>query len=239
MSGWAAKRFWAEVSTIPCDGGFTVRLDARAIKTPAKAALVVPTVGLAEAMAAEWRAQIGPVRPATMPLTRMANSAIDKVTPQFGAVADLVAAYGASDLLCYRAEGPDSLIARQAAGWDPWLDWVSDILRAPLTVTAGVIPVAQPIPSLARLSARVSALSPFALAALHDLVAISGSLVLGLAVIEQKLSAGAAFDLSRIDEHWQAELWGRDEDAADVEARKRAAMEEAERFLGLSGPVVA
>ena len=239
MSGWAAKRFWTTATAVPCDGGHTVQLDARPVRTPAKAPLVVPTNALAQAIADEWQAQTGPVRPATMPFTRMANSAIDKVTPLRTAVVAEVAGYGASDLLCYRAEGPVALVARQAAGWDPLLGWAAAALQAPLVVRVGVIPVGQPATSLARLTARVAAMTPFGLVALHDLTAISGSLVLGLAVVSGRLSAARAFDLSRIDDVWQAEQWGQDAEAAEVEDRKRQAMDEAGRFLGLCGQALA
>ncbi len=231
--GWTAKRFWSEASAGPCDGGFTVRLDGRGAKTPAKTPLILPTAALAEAVAAEWEAQTGKVSPASMPLTRMANSALDKVAPQFREVADMIAAYGGSDLLCYRATGPRELIARQAAAWDPLLDWAARVLSAPLITTAGVMPVAQPQAALAALSARVHALTPFELAALHDLVAISGSLILGLAVACGHLTPDQAWDASRIDETWQAELWGRDEDAARIEALRRAALLDAGRFFAL------
>ena len=220
---------------MPCDGGHTVHLDARPVRTPAKAPLVVPTPEMAQAIAGEWQAQVGLVRPATMPFTRMANSAIDKVTPMRMTVVAEVAGYGATDLLCYRATGPVALVARQAADWDHLLDWAASALQAPLVVTAGVIPVAQPAPSLARLTARVDAMSAFSLVALHDLTAISGSLVLGLAVAAGRLTAVQAFDLSRIDETWQAEEWGQDEEAAEVQALRRQAMDEAGRFLALCG----
>lgn len=235
MSGWAAKRFWAAARADACDGGFGVWLDARAVKTPAKRGLVLPTLAMAEAIAGEWEAQQGLVRPETMPLTRMANSAIDKVTPLFDAVVDEIANYGTTDLLCYRATDPAALIGRQAQGWDPLLDWARDDLGASLVVTQGVIPVAQPAESLARLRAHVAAQDPFRMVALHDLVAISGSLILGLAVTRGRLSAEAAFACSRIDESWQIELWGEDEEAAAQEVLRHAAFLTAGRFFALCG----
>ena len=234
MSGWAAKRFWTTATASPCDGGFAIHLDARPVRTPAKTPLVVPTLALAQAIAAEWQMQKGPVRPATMPFTRMANSALDKVAPQLPAVVAEVARYGATDLLCYRADGPMDLVAWQAADWDPMLDWAASALQAPLNVTSGIVPVDQPTPSLTCLTAAVASLSPFALVGLHDLTSISGSLILGLAVGAGRLSPGQAFELSRIDEIWQARQWGRDEEAAETEALKRQAMDEAGRFLALS-----
>lgn len=233
MSGWKPKRFWKAATAEPCEGGFTVRLDGRAVKTPAKAPLVLPTLAMARAVAAEWDAQDKLVRPETMPMTRAANSALDKVTPQFAAVAELLADYGGSDLLCYRAEGPEALVARQAAAWDPLLAWAAAELGAPLVATAGVMHIAQPAESLARLRAELFGATPFELAGLHDLIAITGSLILGLAVARGRLSAAEAFGISRIDEHWQAELWGADAEAAAAEARKQAALEEAARFHAL------
>lgn len=232
---WTPKRFWTAATVEPCEGGFTIRLDGRAVKTPAKAALVVPSRALAERIAAEWDAQDGVVRPETMPATRTANSAIDKVRPQFTEVAEMLAEYGGSDLLCYRAEGPEALVARQEAGWDPLLAWAHGRYGAPLVATAGVMHIPQPPGSLAALRAAVFARDEFRLAALHDLVAITGSLVLGLAVAEGRIGAGEAFDLSRIDEHWQIEQWGEDAEAAAAEAVKRRALHEAAQFHGLCG----
>lgn len=235
MSGWKAKRFWTKTTTEPCDGGFAIRLDARPVKTPAKAAFVVPTLAMAQACAAEWDAQHGAIKPDTMPMTRYANSAIDKVTHQWAEVVDIVAAYGATDLLCYRATGPAALIARQAQGGDPQLQWAASTLQAPLLVTQGVSPIDQPGESLAQLRGQVAALTPFQLAAFHDLVAITGSLILGFCLARGQLSPDQAFGLSRIDEHWQAELWGIDEDAAALEAHKSLGLAQAHRFFGLCG----
>jgi len=216
----------------PCDGGYTVRLDARPVRTPAKSPVVLPTLAMAQAIAAEWDAQTGKVNPATMPCTRAANSAIDKITPQLDEVVGLLAAYGETDLLCYRATGPEALIQRQAA-WDALLDWSATALSAPLAATSGVMHIAQPEASLAALKSQVAALTPFQLAAFHDLVAISGSLILALAVTHRHLALDAAWGLSRIDETWQAELWGADEDAAAQEALRRAAFIQADRFFRL------
>lgn len=235
MSVWAAKRFWAAAQAEACDGGFTVRLDARPVKTPAKQPLVLPTLAMAQAIALEWDQQQGVIKPDTMPLTQAANSALDKVAPQVDGVVGEIANYGSTDLLCYRASAPQPLIDRQAAGWDPLLHWSRDSLAAPLDVTQGVIPIPQPEPSLARLRAHVAAHNAFQLAALHDLVAISGSLILGLAVARGRLTADEAFALSRIDETWQNEQWGEDEDAAALEALRRNALRVAERFFALCG----
>ncbi len=235
MSVWKAKRFWKDATAEPCDGGFTVRLDGRAVKTPAKTLLVVPTLALAQAIAAEWDAQQGLVKPDTMPHTRTANSALDKVAPQFAAVAENMALYGGTDLLCYRATGPQELIDRQQAQWGPLLDWCAQALHAPLFATAGVMHIEQPPASLARLSDIVHGWTPFQLAAAHDLIAISGSLVLTLAVTHGRLTVDDAWSLSRIDETWTDEQWGVDDDAAHLESLKQAAFTHAARFFALCG----
>lgn len=235
MNTWAARRFWTTATALPANGGFIIHLDGKPVRTPLKAPLILPTEGLAQAVAAEWQAVEGKVDPGRMPFTRTANSATDKVAPQFHAVADMLAEYGGSDHLCYRAEGPADLAARQAAAWDPLLHWAADALSAPLTVTHGVMHRSQPEPSLAALAAAVHALTPFQLAAFHDLVALSGSLVLALAVTRGRLSADEAWRLSRIDESWQIEQWGEDEEAAEIVARKQTDFLQADRFFALCG----
>lgn len=231
MSSWKPKRFWNTATAEATEGGYTVWLDGRPVRTPAKAAFLLPSLAMAQAAAAEWDAQQGQVRPETMPVTRAANSAIDKVAHQFGAVVEVLAAYGETDLLCYRATGPEALVARQAAAWDPLLRWSAEVLDAPMVATAGVMHIAQPPASLSRLRAELTAATPFELAALHDLIAITGSLILGLAVARGLIDSAEAFGISRIDEHWQAELWGVDEEAAALEATKKAALDEAARFF--------
>lgn len=234
MSGWSAKRFWTETRVEAVDGGFTVRLDGRAVKTPAKTPLIVPTLAMAERIAAEWQAQQGTVDPRTMPWTRSANAALDKVGTRFAEVASLLAAYGDTDLLCYRADGPAELVLRQARAWDPLLAWSATALDAPLTATAGVMHVAQPPDSLARLTARIGQMTAFQLTGFHDLVMISGSLVLALAVTDRRLSVEEAWRLSRLDEHWQAGVWGRDEEAEALEAARHEGFLHAERFYRFS-----
>lgn len=233
MTAWAAKRFWAAARPAPVAGGHGIFLDGKPVNTPARALLVLPTALLAEAVAAEWEAQAGAIRPETMPLTRAANSAIDRVAPRRGEVAAMLAEYAGSDLLCYRAGSPPELAARQARAWDPLLAWAAGTLGAPLAVGAGIVHVPQPAGSLAACHAILAAAGPFRLAALHDLVALSGSLVLGLAVDAGRLAAEEAWPLSRLDEEWQAEQWGRDEEAEAAAAARRAAFLDAARLLML------
>jgi chaperone required for assembly of F1-ATPase len=234
MSAWKAKRFWAEASVVETAHGFTVHLDARPVKTPAKTALIVPTRAMAAAIAAEWDAQQGEVDPRTMPVTRGANAAIDKVAVQHAEVAQMIADYGDSDLLCYRAPSPAALIARQAEAWDPLLDWAAVALDARLQTASGVIHVPQDPVTLARLAARVHRMDNFALAAFHDLVSLSGSLILGFAAAMNHRPADQIWQLSRVDEDWQIEQWGADEEAEAMAATKRTAFIQAKTFLDLS-----
>lgn len=234
MSEWKARRFWTTVATRPAEGGVEITLDDRVLRTPGKQALILPTQPLAEAVAEEWRAQGELIQPLTMPLTRAVNSTVEKVVPQFEAVAAMLAEYGGTDLLSYRATEPEALIRRQAAAWDPLVDWSAQVLGAPLRVTQGVIPVPQEAQSLRRLHDRVAALDPWGLTALHDLVTIPGSLVLGLAVTLGRLTAAEAHALSRIDEDFQAEQWGSDAEAQEAAAARLLAMKQAERLWLLS-----
>ncbi len=234
MSEWSTKRFWTLTQVVATDGGYGVSLDARAVRTPLRHPLVVPTRGLAELIAAEWEAQAVRVDPRTMPATRTANAAIDKVAPQRAEVVAMLAAYGGSDLLCYRAPGPAPLVARQAAGWDPLLDWAAQALDVRLAVGTGVMPVVQEATALARLAAHVDAMEPFALSAFHDLVSLSGSLVLALALSRGRIDAAGAWALSRLDEDWQAEQWGADDEATATAQLKMAAFLGASRFYELA-----
>ncbi|WP_102106797.1 ATP12 family chaperone protein [Oceaniglobus roseus] len=230
MAEWTAKRFWTDVTVEDAGTGWTIRLDGRPVKTPLKAEVVVPTRPLAEAMADEWRAQGERIDPLSMPVTRSANAALDKVAPQRAAVEEMIAAYAGSDLLCYRAATPLALAERQARHWTPLLDWAAERHGAPLAITEGVMPVAQPAESLAALARAMEPMSAFQIAAFHDLVGLSGSYVLGLAVAERHLSGENAWSLSRLDEDWQAEQWGRDEEAEEAAAIKRTAFLHAESF---------
>lgn len=235
MSDWRPKRFWTTATVHPADGGFAVHLDDRRVKTPAKQPLILPTAALADLVAAEWDAQTGLVNPESMPVTRMANSAIDKVVPQYAEVAELLTAYGETDHLCYRATHPEALLARQAQAWDPILLWAAEVLDAPLKTTEGIVPVAQDPAAIARLRDRVLGLGNFRLAAFHDLVSLSGSLVLAFAVGHGRLPAETGWHLSRIDEDWQIALWGEDDEAAAAAALKARAFHQAARFFSLCG----
>lgn len=234
MSEWKAKRFWTAATVETVQNGYTVALDGRAVKTPAKALLVVPTLGFAQAVAAEWDAQEEAIDPLSMPFTRSANAAIDKVAHQKAEVADMLAAYGDSDLLCYRADHPDALVARQSEQWDPLLDWAAEVLSARLEPRQGVMHIQQSPEVLQVLSKRVHTMSVFELAGFHDLVSLSGSLILGFAAALNVHSAKAIWEISRLDEIWQAEEWGKDEEAEAAAAIKEAAFIHAKQVFDLS-----
>ncbi|ABD53543.1 ATP12 family chaperone protein [Jannaschia sp. CCS1] len=233
MTEWKAKRFWTEATVAEADGGFKVLLDGRGVNTPGKLPLVMPTRAMALAVAAEWNAQEGEIAPLTMPHTRSANSAIERVTPQLADVSDMLLGYAETDLLCYRAEGPDALTQRQAAEWDPMLDWGAEALDARLEPRTGVMWVSQEPTAIKALDTDLRQIGPFPMTALHDLVTLTGSLILGLAVARGRISAKEAWRLSRIDETWQMEQWGADEEAEDAAAIKEAQLRHAEAFWDL------
>lgn len=230
MTGWATKKFWKTADVAPVDGGYEILLDGRKLRTPSKAALVIPTLEIAEKIAAEWQSQDTKIDPVTMPVTRMANSAIDKVAHQFDAVAEMLASYGETDLLCYRAAFPIELAEKQHEVWTPFLRWAEATFDAPLVLCEGVMHVAQPQESIAKLRAQVFALNEFELVAFHDLVAISGSLILGLAAINVFKTPEEIWEASRLDENWQESLWGQDDEATALAAQKRQDFFEAIAF---------
>lgn len=236
MSEWRPRRFWKTAHVVPVAGGFGVTLDDRALRTPAKASLAIPTEALAKAVAAEWDAQETVVDPETMPATRCVNSAIDRVAAKQAEVVDHVAAYGASDLICYRATEPDGLVAREAAAWDPLTDWSATELGAPLQLAAGVMFCAQKPDSLAVLRGHVAAMTPFQLAPFHDLVALSGSLVIALAVVRGRDSVDHLWSASRVDELWQQAQWGVDAEAEADAARRAKAFGIAAELFALATP---
>ncbi|MDH3229889.1 MAG: ATPase [Alphaproteobacteria bacterium] len=228
------KRFYTEAAVIALeDGASGVALDGRSIRTPAGAALALPLPALAEAVAAEWAAQEGTVRPLSMPMMRLAATAIDRVGRERAAVVAQIAACGAHDLLCYRAGAPEPLVRRQAETWQPLLDWCARTCGARLAVTEGVTHVEQPQEALAALTATVDAMDDFRLAALSQLTAACGSLVLALAVCAGRTDAAGAIAASQLDEAWQAENWGSDAEAETRRANLAREITDAVRFLEL------
>ncbi|WP_299667563.1 ATP12 family chaperone protein [uncultured Ruegeria sp.] len=234
MSDLKPKRFWTSGAVVETEGGYTVELDGRRVKTPAKAALVLPTHSMAEAVAEEWDAQEKEIDPTTMPFTRSANAAIDKVQHQHGEVAEMLTDYGNSDLLCYRATHPETLQKRQSEAWDPALDWAAEMLGSRLIPIAGVVHQPQDDKALRRLRRRVHALNAFQLAAFHDLVSLSGSLILGFAAAQDWREPDEIWQISRLDEIWQIEQWGHDDEAHAAAEVKKSAFLHAKRFYDLS-----
>ncbi|MFQ6549912.1 ATP12 family chaperone protein [Aestuariibius sp. 2305UL40-4] len=233
MSEWKQKRFWKEAVVEQRGQGFAVLLDGRQIKTPAGVLLELPSQPLAEHVAREWDSQTDVILPQSMPMTRAANSAIDKVAPNRNDVVTMLAAYAETDLVCYRADGPHTLIERQAEAWDEILRWAEADLDARLVPTQGIIPVPQPPSSLRNLHDRVDSFTPFELVAVADLVTLSGSLVLGLAATTRRWDAGDLWQRSRVDELWQIEQWGEDAEATAAAEIKRSAFLDAVDFFGL------
>jgi chaperone required for assembly of F1-ATPase len=229
------KRFYKETAVEAGEGGFLVLLDGKPIRTPAKVLLVLPTRALADATASEWNAvpEKADLKAGHLPLTRLATTGADRVVSQRERVIDDTAKYGESDLLCYRASDPESLVARQAEVWQPLLDWAAERYGARLVVANGTTFVAQPAEALARLRAAVAAHGDLALSALFNLTHIAGSLVIALAVSEKRLSAADAFAAAQLDELYQIERWGEDPIAAERHRGIRADIEAGARFLDL------
>src|SRR5262245_23138081 len=229
------KRFYKEATVAPRTGGFAVLLDGRGVKTPAKRDLVLPNEALADAVAAEWAAQGTHIDPAKMPLTRIANSAIDAVVDRRAEVAADIAAFAASDLLCYRATSPAGLVAAQDKHWNPVLDWARDDLGANFVVGDGVVHVAQPKEAVATFEKALAPFDPFRLAALHVMTTLTGSALLALACARGRISVDEAWRAAHVDEDWQIAHWGEDYEAAERRKRRRADFEAAARFIALLG----
>ena len=230
------KRVWAEALAVARDGGWGVTLDGKPLRLPDGPSLHVPQAALAAAIAAEWQAagaETGEMDYADVPLTRLAGTAQLRIVPDPAPVAAAIAAYGETDLLCYRAGSPPALVDRQDAAWRPWLDWSRVALGAALTVATGIVHVPQHPAALAALRRAVAAESGWTLAGLGIVVPALGSLVLGLAVAHGVLSVAEAHDLSRVDEQFQIEQWGDDDAALRRQADIAADLGHAARFMEL------
>ncbi|MCW9034259.1 MAG: ATPase [Alphaproteobacteria bacterium] len=230
-----AKRFYKAASYCAAEdgSGYSVTLDGRVIKTPAKAPLILPTEALAEAVAGEWEAQKEAINPSTMGMMQLISTAIDRVIPQQEAVVVEVAKFGGSDHLCYLAEHPTELVERQKQQWLPLLGWAEKTYGAKLNVTSGIMFVAQPEESLQAINKAVSALDAFELTVAHTITAGLGSVILALAVLAGEIDAETAFNRSRLDEEHEIEQWGEDEEAAKFAQALKEDMLDAERFFSL------
>ena len=228
------KRFYAAATVADReDGSFGIELDGRPIKTPAGHALAMPSRALADAIAGEWNAQGDEILPASLPFTRLANSAIDGVAGREGEVVEDILNYAGSDLLCYRAESPAELVAKQAALWDPILAWFRTEYDAPFKVGTGLKHLDQPAASLDSVRRVISALDPFRLAALHVMTTLTGSALIALAHAKGFLDTDAAWEAAHVDENWQASQWGEDFEAVQRKKKRFSEFLNASRFFDL------
>jgi chaperone required for assembly of F1-ATPase len=225
------KRFWKTAAAVPADGRWAIVLDGKQVHTPGRKPLIVATQRLAEAIAEEWTAVGETIDPRSMPLTGLANAAVERVAPDVEAFASSLAKYAESDLTCYRAEHPGLLMRRQEESWDPLLAWARGRYDVDFETTAGIVHVEQLDATVRRLSAEVAALDPFRLAGLSPLVTIGGSLIAALAILEEALPAEEMWRAVSVDERWQAEQWGADAEAEAALDRRRHDFLAAARFL--------
>jgi chaperone required for assembly of F1-ATPase len=214
------KRFYKTAVAVPADDGHAVMLDGRPLKTPGRRGLVLPSLGLAAAVAAEWAAQGETVLPETMPLTRLANTVVDQLPAKRQDALDEIMGYAGADLLCYRQTSPADLAARQAATWQPWLDWLTARLEARLEVALTLEPIEQPAAAIEALSTAAAACDDWQLVGLHAATRLTSSIVLGLAMLEGELGAEAAFDAAMLEELYEIEHWGLEAE----QARRHAAL---------------
>jgi chaperone required for assembly of F1-ATPase len=228
------KRFYKDVAVKNEGGSASLLLDGKKVRTPGKASLALPNAATAEALAEEWRAQGERIDPATMPLTRLANSAIDGVRGQEQAVVADIVRHAGSDLLSYRADGPQGLVDAQAKHWDPVLAWAERELDAPFGHVTGMVHVAQPASSLAQIERRLEAFDAFGLAALHVMTQLTGSALLALAVALGQLTPAEAWNAAHVDEDWQIAKWGEDSEAAERRANRKRDFDAAARMLALT-----
>ena len=227
------KRFYQQAVSGQQPDGWAVLLDGRPIRTPAGKPFRLPSAALAEAVAAEWQAQEGKIRPDGMPLTRLCMNAIDQIADRRSDILDEVLRYAGSDLICYRADEPEALIERQQRHWQPLVDWLEQEFGAALAVTSGLMPVAQSVEALAAIRRVVEPLDGFRLTALAMATGAAGSLAVALAMLHGRLDGDGAFEICQLDETFQIEQWGEDQEAADKRAALRADLAAIARFLSL------
>jgi len=226
------KRFYDSAGVAETDDGFAVQLDGRTVRTPAKNILQLPTEPLAQLVRDEWQAQAKEIDPVSMPVTRLVNTAIDGVANDPQAVIEDLLRFAGTDLLCYRTEGPQRLVDRQADLWDPVIDWAHAALGARLVLAEGVIHVEQPREAINALGIHVAAYAnPIALASLHSMTSLTGSALLALAVAREFLSAEEAWSAAHVDEDWNLEQWGQDAEAAARRSFRWGEMQAADNAL--------
>ncbi|MDD9909748.1 MAG: ATPase [Ahrensia sp.] len=229
------KRFYDVASVEPGEGGFLIQLDGRSVKTPGRATLAFSSPDIAQRVADEWQAQSERIDPLTMPMTRLANTALDGVASDMQAVKEDIVRYAGTDMLCYRADRPDGLVNRQNALWDPLIDWAQAGLGVRLALAQGVVHVAQPQASIAAFNVHLGAIDdPLALAALHVATSITGSAVIAMALYKGESDLPTAWEAAHVDEDWNIAEWGEDEEAKQRRAARHVDMEAAAFVLGQS-----
>lgn len=229
------KRFWKDVAVTQEADGLGITLDSRPLRTPARTPLLLPSSGLAEAIADEWRSAPEEFDPRAMPMTGLANAAVDRVAADQATFAASLARYAESDLLAYRADHPTALVERQAKAWDPFLQWARRRYDVDFATTQGVSFIAQPADTVRRLDHAVASLTAFQLAGLSPLVTIGGSLVAALAVLDGEVSPEAAWAAVSVDDVWQLEQWGEDAEARTALDNRQSDFLAGARFLALLG----
>ena len=227
------KRFYKSAEARAVKGGFEVSLDGRPVRTPGRQKLTFPSAKLADASAAEWSAQGETLDMAAMPLTALSYAALDRVAEDPRRFVDDVTRYAETDLLCYRAPTPPRLAARQAEAWDPLLAWLLERYSVRLTLAKGIMPVDQPKKAIATIRDAFAAFDPFRLTAAHVASQAAGSAVIALALVEGEVSPAIAADAAQIDDNWQLEEWGEDEEARALLVRRRSDLEEIGYLLSL------
>ena len=210
------KRFYKKVTIEELDDGFAINLDSKPVKTPGKQRLSMPGEESAKLVAEEWEAAKEVINPLKMPVTRLANTAIDGVATEMQAVLEDVSRFAASDLLCYRADAPEGLVAKQREHWDPILDWASSSLSATFEIAEGVVHIPQPKEAITAFGSRLKThADPFKLACIHTFTSLSGSALLALALAENEIDAQTAWNAAHVDEDWNISLWGHDYEAEE------------------------
>jgi len=234
MTTGPARRFYKQVAVTGTAAPFAIALDERTLRTPLKRPLDLPTKALAEALAAEWEAQAEKIQPHTMPFTKLANTALDRVATDRDRIIGEIVDFGGSDLVCYRAATPPDLVERQARIWQPVLDWARETFQGEFQATEGILHVAQPEASLAALRDFLATKSPWALAALHNLTTLTGSALLSAMACEKGILPAEAWLAAHVDEDYQIEQWGWDEEARHRRDYRKREFDTCLRFCELS-----
>lgn len=229
------KRFYKTVAVEEGEGGYRLTLDGRPVRTPLKNRLDMPSRALADAVAGEWDAQDETIDPAAMPLTRLANTALDRVAPDPGRIVGEIADYAGTDLLCYRADAPDGLVERQNAVWDPLLSWGARAIGARFVATVGIVHQPQPDASLQAVRDHLMARDAFTLTSIHNATTLTGSAIIALALEASEIAPDEAWSAAHVDEDWQIGLWGRDAEAEARRAARQAEFDAAAHLLALLG----